>query len=135
MRAASVAQVRPSNRLVAAEGLAAALERDAADLEHICARRGLEREDRVLLDDEHGQPFALVQLADDPEDLGHDPRREPERRLVEQDEPRPEHERAGEREHLLLTAAERSRAPVAAVAQPGEAREHTLLVLLDRGAA
>ena len=64
---------------------------------------------RILLDDEHRQPVPLVQLADDAEDLAHDQRREPERRLVEHEQPRPRHQRAREREHLLLAAGERAR--------------------------
>ena len=52
------------------------VERDPPDLEHVRAVRGLEREVRVLLDDEHGQPFLLVEALDDPEELGDDERRE-----------------------------------------------------------
>ena len=49
-----------------------------------------------------------------------DQRREPERRLVEQQEPRPPHQGARDGEHLLLAARQRA----AALAEPlGEARE------------
>ena len=79
-----------------------------------------ERDPRVLLDDEHGEPFLLVQLADDPEELAHDQRREAERRLVEQEQARAAHERAAEREHLLLAARERPGALPATLDHPRE---------------
>src|SRR5689334_21453005 len=107
-RITSVAQVRAADRFVLAQARALALDGDAADLEHVRARRGFEREHGVLLDHEHGEPFALVQLADDAEDLRDEERREPERRLVEQQQPGAEHQRPREREHLLLAAAERA---------------------------
>src|SRR6185437_10802094 len=106
-RTTLVAEVGAADGLVSAKGLAAALERDPADLEDVRARGCLQREVRVLFDDEHGQALALVQLADDAEDLRDDPRREAERRLVEEHELRAEHQRAGQREHLLLAAAQR----------------------------
>ena len=40
--------------------------------------RDLERDRGVLLDDEDGEAALLVQLADDPEDLARDERRQPE---------------------------------------------------------
>ena len=90
---------------------------------------------RVLLDDEHGQPLLLVQLAHDPEDLADDHRREAERRLVEQQQPRARHQRAGEREHLLLAAGERARpAGRARVRDPREVPRHPLDVRRDRRA-
>ena len=42
------------------------------------------------------------------EHLGDDERREAERRLVEQQQPRPRHQRARDRDHLLLAARERA---------------------------
>ena len=97
-------------------------ERDAADLEHVRGLRELQRDVRVLLDDEHGQALVLVQLLDDPEDLGDEERREAERRLVEQQQPRPLHECAREREHLLLAAAERPGLLAAPLLDPREVR-------------
>src|SRR4029077_13924402 len=111
----SVAEVGASDGFVAPQGRALARDRDLADLEHVRARGRLERKRRVLLDDEHGQALALVQLADDPEDLPDHNRREPERGLIEQQQPRSQQERPGERQHLLLAAAEGARALVAPV--------------------
>src|ERR1051325_5417162 len=99
-RTTLVTEVGAADGLVSAKGLAAALERDPADLEDVRARGCLQREVRVLFDDEHGQALALVQLADDAEDLRDDPPREAERRLVEEHEPRAEHQRAGPRGDL-----------------------------------
>ena len=59
-------------------------EGDAADLEDVRRLRGLQRDVCVLFDDEDGQPFVLVQLSHDPEDLRDEERCKPERRLVEQ---------------------------------------------------
>ena len=97
-------------------------ERDAPDLEHVRRLRELQRDVRVLLDDEHGQALLLVQLPDDAEDLGDEQRREAERRLVEQEQARALHERAREREHLLLAAAERAGLLVAPLLEPREVR-------------
>ena len=102
---------------------ARALDRDAPRLEHVRARGRGERHCRVLLDHEHGQPLLLVQPPDDAEQLGDDERREPERGLVEEEQPRREHQRAGEGEHLLLAAGERARLlrePLAEKREPGE---------------
>ena len=74
----------------------------------------------------------LVQLADDPEDLAHDQRREPERRLVEHQQLRPPHQSTGEREHLLLAARERARPLLATLGDPGEIRRHPVDVRLQR---
>src|SRR5512133_3659176 len=79
----SVPEVGAADGLVAPEFGAGALDGNPADLEHVRARGGVEGEGRVLLDDEHREPFALVQLAHDPEDLADDHRRQAERRLVE----------------------------------------------------
>src|SRR5207245_443135 len=59
-----------------------------------------------LLDEEHGHALA-IELADRVEDLPDDDRRESERRLVEEEQLRPRHEGARDREHLLLAARER----------------------------
>ena len=106
-----------------------------ADLEHVGAGGGRERRACVLLDDQDRGPLALVQLADDPEDLGDDERRETERRLVEEQEPRPLHHRAREREHLLLAARERARLLGPALLQPREVVEHAAEVVAQRAAA
>ena len=79
-----------------------------------------QRVEGVLLDEEHGQALARVELGDDLEDLLDDERREPERGLVEQQQLRPAHQRARDGEHLLLAARQRAAALVQALL---EARE------------
>src|SRR6185312_16380692 len=51
--------------------------------------------------------------------------------LVEEHEARPQHQRTGQREHLLLAAAERPRPLAAALLEPREVHEDALLVLAD----
>jgi hypothetical protein len=57
-------------------------------------------------------------------DLGDDERGEAPRRLVEEQQPRVPHERAPDREHLLLAARERAGVLLGALAQPREQLEH-----------
>src|SRR6185369_10155188 len=61
----------------------------------------------ILLDDQQAHAFTM-QFGKDRHDRLDDFRRQAERRLVEQEQARKSHERAPEREHLLLAAGERS---------------------------
>src|SRR5439155_8815108 len=126
-------QVRLLHLFVLEQAGGFVLEAHAAGLEHVAAARDRERHVRVLLDQEHSDA-ALVDLADGPEDLAHQERREAERRLVEQQQPRPRHEGARDREHLLLAAREGARALAAALAQAREEAERLLAILGDAGA-
>ena len=63
-----------------------------------------------------------VDLGDDPEDLLDDHRRQTHRRLVEQQQPRPGHQRPADRHHLLLAAGQRSADLGAALRHPREQR-------------
>jgi hypothetical protein len=78
-------------------------EGDAPLLHQEELMRHRERHVGVLLDQEDGGAIA-IELADDGEDLGDDERREPERRLVHEQDARPRHQRARDRQHLLLAA-------------------------------
>src|SRR6266849_7618037 len=80
---------------------------------------GVERQRDVLLDEENGHPVP-VQRVHDLLDLRDHARHEPLRRLVEQDDLRLEHHRAGDGEHLLLAARERSTGLVAPLSQDGK---------------
>ena len=64
----------------------------------------------------------------------HDERREAERGLVEEQQLRPRHQRAGERQHLLLAAGQRAGLLVHALAQDREEVVDALAVLGDAGA-
>ncbi len=123
---ALVAEVALADGVVGAQPRARAFDGDAADLEHVGAARGGERDAGVLLDDEDGEALGGVQAAEDGEDLADDERRQAERGLVEQQQPRPGEQGAAEREQLLLAAGEGARLLVAPV---GELREE----LVDAG--
>src|SRR5215471_12381203 len=105
----SVSEVQAPDRVVRAEDLRWPLQHDATGLEeeHVVGERQSER--RVLLDEQHADAFLAVDRADDPEDLAHDQGRETERWLVQQQESWPEHQGAGDREHLLLAARQAAR--------------------------
>src|SRR5829696_4090480 len=105
---ALVPQVRLPDALVLAQLRARAVEGDATDLDQVRAVRNVERDVRVLLDDEHRQALLLVEAPDEAEELAHDERRQAERRLVEEEQSRPPHERALERQHLLLAPRQRA---------------------------
>ncbi len=68
--------------------------------------RELERDGGVLLDEEYADLLVAVQPAEDVEDLAHDQRREAEGRLVEQQQPGPQHQRAADCQHLLFAAGQ-----------------------------
>ena len=62
--------------------------------------------------------------ADDREHLVHDRRGEPERGLVQQQQPRARHQRAADRHHLLLAAGERARGLAAPLGEDREELVH-----------
>src|SRR5260370_10488668 len=83
----------------------------------------------VLLDQEYGELFAPVELANGSEDLLDQDRGEAERGLVEQQQARARHERAGNGEHLLLATRKRAAALMQALLEAREQREHALEIL------
>src|SRR4029453_3376697 len=72
----------------------------------------LERHDRVLLDEE--QRRSRRDLRQRGEERSGDLRREPERRLVEQQQPRTGYQGTADRDHLLLAPRERAADPAPA---------------------
>src|SRR5438128_5553521 len=80
---------------------AAAFADDVALFEDVAAVSQLKRHARVLLDQQDGQA-ALVDGLQHAEDVANDERRQPEAGLVEQQQSRQAHQRATDREHLLL---------------------------------
>ena len=93
-----------------------------------------ERQVGVLLDDEHGGVELLVQVGETLEQVLGDDRRQAERRLVEQEQLRPQHQRPGHRQHLLLAPAEAAGLLAATLAEAGEHREPVVDVRADLGA-
>src|SRR5262245_29220914 len=97
----------------------------AAALEDVSVVGDRERLGDVLLDQEDGH----VLVADAPDERHHlidEPRRQPERRLVQHEHARPPDQRAGERDHLLLAAAHRAGELAPALAEAGKQRERPL---------
>src|SRR6266568_4419611 len=92
--------------LRAAEELASPpRDHDPAHFDDIGAVGDGEAEPGVLLGEQDGEA-PRAQPADQPEDLGDKGRRETERGLVEDKELRRDHQRAGDRQHLLLAPRE-----------------------------
>ena len=81
--------------------------------------RDLERLARVLLDQEDRHALG-VDVDAHAEDRLDEDRREAERWLIEHQEPRVRHERASDREHLLLSTGERPRELLGALLEAGE---------------
>src|SRR5215211_3594447 len=81
---------------------AGAGERDRSVDHHIAAMRQLEGMEGVLFHQEHRELLARVERANGIEDLAHDQGCETERGLVEQEQARPAHQCARDRQHLLL---------------------------------
>src|SRR4029450_1449647 len=129
-----VAEVGLADGYVRTQLVARAFDDDIAHLEHVRPRGVREREVRVLLADEDRHSILSLHSLERVEDLSHDERGEPQRRLVEEQELRPGYHRAAQREHLLLTAGECPRLLVTPLFEPGEELEDTPRVVLDAAA-
>src|ERR1051325_3817649 len=80
-----VPEIGAADRVVLAEDLRRTLHDDAPGFEQEDVVGEVERERRVLLDEQDADAGLRVHRAEDLEDLAHDHRREAERRLVEQE--------------------------------------------------
>src|SRR5262249_49112226 len=107
-RRASLAQVGLLHPRVGSHVRGRPFQSDRARLEHVGSVRVLQRGVGVLLDEENGSPLP-VNLFDRLENRMDQNGRETQRRLVEEKNLRPRHQRPPDREHLLLSARERSR--------------------------
>ncbi len=105
---ALIPQIRTSHGRILLDVLRRAGHHHPAGLQHVGVVGKIERERGVLLDQEHAHLLLAVDQAHDAEDLLHHERREPERRLVEEKQARSQHQRAADREHLLLAAGQRA---------------------------
>src|SRR5919109_328095 len=133
-RSISEPQVRAAHVVVVLDLLCLPRERDATRLEHVRVVGEVEGKPGVLLDEENGHAPLVADLTEHPEELaGHD-RREPQRRLVEHQETRPQHQGPRHRQHLELAAAQAARwlrPPLLEAREPAVAATQ---VLLDGGA-
>src|ERR1700716_962576 len=92
---------------------------DEPFFDDVDARRGVERQRYVLLDQQNRDAL-IAQHLDDLADLRHHSGHQPFGRLVEQDDLRLEHHRAGDRQHLLLASRQRTAGLAAALGQDRE---------------
>src|SRR5690606_32063574 len=125
----SESEVRLAYRLVVLDFLARARDHHPARLEQVGMVGEVERDRGVLLDQQHADPVLGIDAPHDLEDLRDDERRQAERRFVQQEQARAQHQGAADREHLLLAARERARLLVPTFAQAGKAFVHPLDVL------
>src|SRR6202035_2857156 len=105
-------------------------ERHRPGLQNVAAGGGLECQERVLLDEQNRRPLR-VDLADDLEDRVDQDGRQAERRLVEEQHLWGAHQRASDRHHLLLAAAQAARELRVAFAKAWEQGVHTLEITAD----
>src|SRR5262245_27330173 len=116
-------EVLVADRLVLTELTGGAVIADLSLLEHVHAIGQIERESHVLLGEEDREPVGLelpdllLQVLDD--EWG-----EPFRRLVEEEELRIAHQRACDREHLLLAARQEAALTTLELAELREEIEH-----------
>src|SRR5437899_7790392 len=107
------------------ERRAVAFEHDAAldeDHDAICDAR----DRRVILVDDQGGDAMLPNVVDDAPDLGRDKRCEALGRLVQDHEIRIGHQRAADREHLLLAARKLPATVAETLGEPRKRGEHAL---------
>src|SRR5262249_13728917 len=118
----SAAEVHALHVLARFELARRAASHQASDLEEVSVVGDLQGLACVLLDHEDRQA-ARVDLPDLVEEAVQNLRRQAERGLVQEEESRPRHQGAGDREHLLLAAGERAGELCLSLAQPREQRE------------
>ncbi len=106
-----------------------ALENHPPQLHHVGAVGDPQPGAGVLLDEQDGG--LLAHGGDHPEHLGHHQRRQPQRRLVEQHQPRAGHPGPRDGQHLLLTAREQRRRLLAPLGEDREAGGQLVQVALD----
>ena len=99
---------------------------DAAPFDDDDAVGNVEHQVEVLLHHQQRQLVALAQADQDLADLLHDRRLDAFGRFVEQQQPRHRHQRAAEREDLLLAAGQRPALAIEQRAQPRQRVDHAL---------
>src|SRR6218665_3040459 len=103
------AQVELLDVVLLAQALAAVFGDDAAVFQHIAVVGRIERHAGVLLHQQDGSAALAVDAHDDLEDLPGELGRQAQAGLVEPDQRRVGHQRARQRQHLLLPAREQAR--------------------------
>ena len=90
--------------------------------------RQFERVECILLHQEDAEPLLAIKSLDGPEYLTRDERRQPQRRLIQEQQPRAPHQGAGDRQHLLLAAGEGAAALVDTLLEPWKQLKHAFQV-------
>src|SRR5882672_2855862 len=98
-------EVRSANVVVPQELPTVSCQRDRSGLQHVTVVGDGQGLVGVLLDEQHGGAV-VVNLANDAKDLLHEHRGQAERGLVQKHQPGLRHQRAPDRQHLLLAPAE-----------------------------
>src|ERR1700730_3959857 len=101
----ALAQIEARELIMRLDGARIDLGRNSSDRHDVDAPRQLERERRLLFNQDYGQALA-VKKAELFQNLFHQARRKAQRGLIEQKDFRIGHERSAEREHLLFTAGQ-----------------------------
>src|SRR5438552_11411147 len=91
---------------------------DSAVDNHVATVGDADRLMKILLGHEHRQAIALLEIADLVDDVAHEQRRKPDRRLVDQQNFGCRHQGACESQHLLFAAAHAAGELRAALAEP-----------------
>ena len=108
---------------------------DAAQLDQVGQVGALERDARVLLDQDHGQALATAQVHHHVHDLLHDQRRQADGRFVQQQHARMGDQGAADGDHLLLAAGQRAGQLLAPLRQYREQRVDAFQLAREIGAA
>ncbi len=125
-----LAEVRAAHLRVVGELRGRAAQHDGARLDDVAPLGDGQRHGGVLLHEQDRRALP-VDVAHGVEDLLDEHGRQPHARLVEQEQARARHERAADRQHLLLAARERAGDLGDALVEPGEQREDALEIARD----
>src|SRR5271166_156108 len=102
--AAGLAEVEFLHVLMTFHPLAVAIEHDAAVLHHIRMVGDRQRRGGALLDQQNGDAELVANGKQSPAELLHHDRSQSQRELVDEEEARPTHQRAGNGQHLTFAA-------------------------------
>ena len=125
-------QIELADQVVVVElGGRAALEGDLAVHDHVTAVGDADGLREVLLGHQHRELVVVLELLDGVDGAGDQQRRQSDRGLVHQQDARRQHQRAGERQHLLLAAAHAAGELAAPLGQARERLEAEVEIALD----
>src|SRR6516165_4485831 len=127
--AGHLAEVELLYVLVALEPFAIAIEHDAAVLHHIGVVGDFERCGGTLLNQQDGEAEFVADGREPAGEVPHHDRSQTQRQFVDQQQARPAHECAGDRQHLPLAAGQKTGG---AVPQLGQRREEVVSELCEQ---